>query len=76
MSDHPHSDPGDGRTECEACGKWVFGCTHSCKGIPVTAAAMARYDARCGGLDPAHPGVCPMKKGHPGGCFNDPETDA
>jgi len=40
--DHPHSDPGDGRTECLTCGKWIFEITHSCKGVPVTEAAKAR----------------------------------
>lgn len=44
-ADHPHADPGDGRTECETCGKWVFQVIHSCKGVPVTAAAQARFDA-------------------------------
>lgn len=42
MSDHPHVDPGDGRTECQKCGKWVFECIHSCKGVPVTVAAWNR----------------------------------
>ncbi len=46
LGDHPHTDPGDGRTECDVCGKWVFECTHSCKGVPVTEAAMARFTAR------------------------------
>lgn len=40
--DHPHIDPGDGRTECERCGKFVHEVTHSCKGVPVTARAEAR----------------------------------
>lgn len=39
IADHPHSDPGDGRTECQACGKWVFECIHSCKRVPVTVPA-------------------------------------
>ncbi len=43
--DHPHTDPGDGRTECETCGKWVWPVTHSCKRVPVTAAAIARAAA-------------------------------
>lgn len=34
--DHPYSDPGDGRSECETCGKWVWPFLHSCKGIRVT----------------------------------------
>jgi hypothetical protein len=42
ISDHPHTDPGDGRTECNLCGKFVWAVTHSCKGVPVTAAAEAR----------------------------------
>ena len=46
FADHPHTDPGDGRTECEVCGKWVWECTHSCKGVPVTEAAMARLRTR------------------------------
>mgnify|MGYP001034101932 CR=1 FL=1 len=33
---------GDGRTECQTCGKWVWEVTHSCKGVPVTEAARAR----------------------------------
>lgn len=40
--DHPHDDPGDGRTECDTCGKWIWPVTHSCKGVPVTLAALAR----------------------------------
>lgn len=40
--DHPHSDPGDGRMECTRCGKFVWGFLHSCKGVPVTAAAWNR----------------------------------
>lgn len=42
LGDHPHTDPGDGRTECQTCGKWVFEAIHSCKGVPVTEAAWAR----------------------------------
>ncbi|AER47924.1 hypothetical protein SEA_MARSHA_80 [Mycobacterium phage Marsha] len=34
---------GDGRAECERCGKWVFEVIHSCKGIPVTIPAWNRY---------------------------------
>lgn len=41
-ADHPHTDPGDGRSECDVCGKFVWPVIHSCKGVPVTAAAMAR----------------------------------
>jgi hypothetical protein len=41
-ADHPYADPGDGRTECDTCGKWVFKVTHSCKGVPVTQAARQR----------------------------------
>jgi hypothetical protein len=44
--DHPYTDPGDGRKECETCGKWVWLAIHSCKGVPVTAAAQERYRAR------------------------------
>jgi hypothetical protein len=40
--DHPHTDPGDGRTECNACGKFVWPVIHSCKRVPVTDAARAR----------------------------------
>jgi hypothetical protein len=68
--DHPHTDPGDGRTECDRCGKWVWAVTHSCKGVPVTEAAWTRLRARnvehntdctcpcthCGGDD--HSGCC------------------
>lgn len=43
--DHPHTDPGDGRTECSVCGKWVWPVTHSCKGVPVTEAARMRVEA-------------------------------
>ncbi|AAN01662.1 HNH endonuclease [Mycobacterium phage Quink] len=39
---HPITDPGDGRKECQRCGKWVFEVIHSCKGVPVTAAAWSR----------------------------------
>jgi hypothetical protein len=45
-TDHPHTDPGDGRTECRTCGKWVHRVTHSCKGVPVTEAARQRALAR------------------------------
>lgn len=45
LGDHPHHDPGDGRTECERCGKFVWPVTHSCKGVPVTDAVRARYQA-------------------------------
>lgn len=41
-ADHPHTDPGDGRTECKVCGKWVWPFLHSCKGVPVTDAARSR----------------------------------
>lgn len=44
-ADHPHHDPGDGRTECSTCGKYVWPAIHSCKGVPVTAAAKTRSDA-------------------------------
>ena len=40
--DHPHTDPGDGRTECVTCGKFVFEAIHSCKRVPVTEAAKRR----------------------------------
>lgn len=36
LADHPRTDPGDGRTQCAVCGKWVWLVTHSCKGIRVT----------------------------------------
>jgi hypothetical protein len=42
LGDHPYFDPGDGRTECRTCGKWVWPVVHSCKGVPVTVAALAR----------------------------------
>lgn len=41
------SDPGDGSTECAVCGKWVFPVLHSCTGLPVTIAAMARAKRAC-----------------------------
>jgi hypothetical protein len=48
--DHPHTDPGDGRQECDVCGKWVWLVAHSCKGVPVTDAAMQRmHERRAGG---------------------------
>ncbi|AER47909.1 hypothetical protein PBI_LUCKY2013_59 [Mycobacterium phage Lucky2013] len=40
---HPTTDPGDGRKECQRCGKWVFEAIHSCKGVPVTISAWNRY---------------------------------
>lgn len=46
LGDHPHTDPGDGRTECDRCGKWIFEVIHSCKGVPVTARAWARFHQR------------------------------
>lgn len=46
LADHPHTDPRDGRSECDVCGKFVWLVTHSCKGVPVTAAAMKRMEAR------------------------------
>jgi len=57
IADHPHSDPGDGRTECDTCGKWVFLVIHSCKRVPVTEAAWARRQARQPGARPADPEV-------------------
>ncbi|MFY1686396.1 hypothetical protein [Plantactinospora sp. WMMB782] len=44
-ADHPHTDPDDGRSECDRCGKFVWPAIHSCKGVPVTVAARARWDA-------------------------------
>jgi hypothetical protein len=35
--DHPHVDPGDGRSQCEVCGKFVWPATHSCKGVRVAS---------------------------------------
>jgi hypothetical protein len=43
-ADHPYTDPGDGRTECQTCGKWVWPVTHSCKRVPVTEAARKRAE--------------------------------
>ncbi|WP_328344639.1 hypothetical protein [Micromonospora sp. NBC_00421] len=54
--DHPHTDPGDGRQECGRCGKWVFPVIHSCKGVPVTAAARARM-----GMDTAPTAADPIQ---------------
>ena len=45
IADHPHTDPGDGRSECDRCGKFVWLVIHSCKGVPVTEAARARRAA-------------------------------
>ncbi len=45
-ADHPYADPGDGRSECDVCGKFVWPVTHSCKGVPVTEAAMGRFRSR------------------------------
>lgn len=39
VADHPHTDPGDGRQQCDMCCKFVWPGTHSCKGVPV-----AQYD--------------------------------
>lgn len=50
LGDHPHTDPGDGRTECQTCGKFVWQVTHSCKGVPVTDAAITRHDDTTGGM--------------------------
>jgi hypothetical protein len=46
FADHPHVDPGDGRTECQTCGKYVYPVIHSCKGVPVTVAAKNRMEGR------------------------------
>lgn len=46
IADHPHTDPGDGRTECLTCGKWVYPVIHSCKGVPVTAVERMRQRMR------------------------------
>lgn len=46
LGDHPHTDPGDGRTECDRCGKYIWPATHSCKGVPVTEAARERLSRR------------------------------
>lgn len=54
IADHPHTDPGDGRSECETCGKWVWPATHSCKGVPVTDAAMTRYRNKHRSQTPLH----------------------
>lgn len=50
FADHPHTDPGDGRKECQTCGKWVRPVLHSCKGVPVTIAAQARRDRTASAL--------------------------
>lgn len=49
FADHPYTDPGDGRVECEICGKWVYPVIHSCKGVPVTPAARERHQRRTNG---------------------------
>lgn len=51
LIDHPYEDPGDGRTECDTCGKWVFLAIHSCKGVPVSEAALKRMRERLGDSD-------------------------
>ena len=33
VTDHPYTDPGDGRTRCETCGKYVWLVINSCKGV-------------------------------------------
>jgi hypothetical protein len=43
-ADHPYTDPGDGRTECLTCGKYVWPAIHSCKRVPVTEAARKRAE--------------------------------
>lgn len=50
LGDHPHTDPGDGRTECRTCGKWVFEAIHSCKRVPVTPAAIERAQLAAGSV--------------------------
>jgi len=55
--DHPYTDPGDGRTECPTCGKWIHQVTHSCKRIPVTEAARQRMAARQHRHHPKGPGM-------------------
>jgi hypothetical protein len=55
-ADHPHADPHDGRTECDICGKFVWLALHSCKGVPVTPAAWARWKARRRALTEPNPG--------------------
>lgn len=52
LADHPHTDPGDGRKECLACGKWIHPVLHSCKRVPVTTAALARFRAEREGTYP------------------------
>lgn len=59
FGDHPYTDPGDGRKECWRCGKLVFEAIHSCKGVPVTEAAMRRWRIRQG-LEPC----CGMHNEH------------
>lgn len=49
--DYPHTDPGDGRTEGQTCGKYVWLSIHSCKRVPVTEAAKVRWRQRQG-LEP------------------------
>lgn len=46
LADHPYVDPRDGRQECDVCGKFVWPVIHSCKGVPITGAAKARYAER------------------------------
>jgi hypothetical protein len=41
-ADHPYTDPGDGRSQCEVCGKWVWLVLHSCKGVRVAPASPVR----------------------------------
>lgn len=59
LGDHPHTDPGDGRSECDRCGRWIFPAIHSCSGVPVTEAAMRRWRIRQG-LEPC----CDMHNEH------------
>ncbi len=54
-ADHPHTDPGDGRIECDTCGKWVHLVIHSCKRVPVTVAAVLRWEERRGQAWPLRP---------------------
>lgn len=33
--DLPYTDPGDGRPQCDVCGKFQWPAIHSCKGVRV-----------------------------------------
>jgi hypothetical protein len=64
FGDHPHNDPGDGRSQCDVCGKFVWPALHSCKGVRVAAA-----DPDAKHFSPGLPSARPRAKKQPCGDF-------